>query len=92
MSIKSFKSASQLAFEGVPSDDSVALSKTSRGDVFLREGAVCMRVETNYTPERPAWSTPAHQYAIINLQTGRVWFAEDCQVKYIKARVLVETE
>lgn len=79
------------------------ISKAKRGELFLRNGAVCMRVDVGKY-EIELRCPEAHEamqeelegieekFAIINLQTGRVWWSADQEVEYVKAVLTVEGE
>jgi hypothetical protein len=89
--IKVYKEPSKLSFQLADRDDSVALSTTERGDVFLRDGAVCMRVEVESSLDRAA--IKEGKAYLINLQTGRVWPAEGTdRIRFVQAVVTLEGE
>jgi hypothetical protein len=89
-SIKVFKHPSKLKVVIDPPPAPVSmLSGTVKGDTFLREGALCMRVELGYHCEREGIvGSPA--LWIINLQTGRVWAAGDRVIDHVKACLTLE--
>lgn len=101
-SIRVFKEPSQIQFAVQKLETKVAmLSEAKRGDTFLREGAICMRVDNSVNVIRE--DLPLIEYAsvaqairnkiwVCNLQTGRVWASEDCPVEWIKVCVTVEGE
>lgn len=90
--VKVFKSASKLKIE-INRPAQCMLSTAERGDVFLREGAIHMRVEYDGSlHDQARRSNETGQYSIVNLQTGRVWLAEDCAVEHVKAVVTLEGE
>lgn len=75
-----------------------SISDAKRGDLFLRNGAICMRVDVGLyelesrCPPVVEVAKDDRRFAIINLQTGRVWFSEDQEVEFIKATLTVEAE
>lgn len=88
--IKVFKQPSKLEFK-LGESGNVALSVAERGDVFLRDGAVCMRVEMESNLERE--TVKAGKAYIINLQTGRVWAAEATdRISFVSATVTLAGE
>lgn len=64
------------------------LSEMQRGQLFLRDGAVCMKVDVGGNNEGDKIPEP-RGYGIINLGTGRVWFADDCPVERVQATMNV---
>ena len=89
--IKVYKEPSKLEFRLAERDDTVPLASTERGDVFLRDGAVCMRVEVEASLDRAA--VKEGKAYIINLQTGRVWPAEGTdRIRFVQAVVTLEGE
>jgi hypothetical protein len=74
------------------------LSQAKRGELFLRNGAVCMRVDVGLyelesrCPPVVKVADNDQRFAVINLQTGRVWFSADQEVEFIKATLTVDGE
>lgn len=68
-------------------DTRVPLSTLTKGDVFFREGALCMRVET-------MWDRPSERpgFPIVNLCTGRVWHTGDDMVDPVGAATITITK
>lgn len=96
-----FKSPSQIKFSiaVAPEDQQPMLSHTKRGVPFLREGAICMRVDVSaHRALQEISSKKAEETKhllddrlwIINLQTGRVFISQDMPVEWIKLNVSVE--
>lgn len=101
--IKKFTKPSSIQFRTKVEDKGPLpmLAQTKRGVTFLREGAICMRVDVS--PYQAIKDMPAELYNliqgvtdnhlwIINLQTGRVFISEDMPVEWIKLTVDVEGE
>jgi hypothetical protein len=82
--LKEYKDPSALEIQYLGTKE-VMLSETSRGDLFLREGAVCMRLEYDFDK----FSNRVNGYCIVNLGTGRTWFADECAVKRVTGKLTV---
>lgn len=89
--LKVFKSSSKLTFR-VDLPEQRMLSSTQRGDVFLREGAIHMRVDYGVGIAQQHEDEAAGKYGVINLQTGRVWLADECAIEHVRAVVTLEGE
>lgn len=89
--LKVFKSSSKLTFR-VDLPEQRMLSSTVRGDVFLREGAIHMRVDYGVGIIQQQDDEAKGKYGVINLQTGRVWLADDCAIEHVRAVVTLEGE
>jgi len=102
--IAKFKCPSQLNVKiGVPSQAQPRISDTKRGVIFLREGALCMRVHVGaYRLTRGLPIEDVNEITeaiegedalwIINLQTGRVFVSTDMVIEYVKATVTLDGE
>lgn len=77
---------SKIMFTRIPSNIRT-IGELEVGDTFLRDGAVCMKVQISATEYGPA-ST-----GIINLQTGRVWVTTpDSPVSLVDIEASVTTK
>lgn len=101
--IKKFVKPSSIQFQTKvkPEAKYPMLSQAARGITFMREGAICMRVDVSAYQaikdlKGDAYSkiknTIDTQLWIINLQTGRVFVSQDVPVEWIKLTVDVEGE
>lgn len=82
---KNFKGSHPLQFDIGGTPAAPTLDRVHIGDVFMRHGAVCMRVQDR----RPEQVKPDHR-DIINLQTGAVWAAhKDDEVHMVRATLTV---
>lgn len=97
--IKTFKSPSSITFAlGESEYDGPMISHAERGQTFLRDGAICVRVDvSNYQGESDDSKRckdiepKAGRYWIHNLQTGRVWSSEDKPIEWIKITMTVDS-
>lgn len=102
--LRVYKTPSQIKFVIVDPDamDQPMLSHAKRGDTFLREGAVCMRVDCNINPRLLETMQPNSRNLITNtiekllwvtnLQSGRTYASEDMPIKWVKLTVQVDGE
>lgn len=87
--IKPFKGDFPLMIEENPPERIRELETAQVGDVFIREGALCMRVEVRTAVPPPP--VPENTVGIINLQTGAVWFADKrVKVTFVDATLQVK--
>jgi hypothetical protein len=75
------------------------ISDAKRGETFLREGAICVRVDvSDYQGEHSGQQRcedlkpKAGRYWIHNLQTGRVWASEDKPIEWVKITMTVDSK
>lgn len=100
--IMTFKKPSTIQFKLKKAEPKQAmLSQAQRGVTFLREGAICMRVDVSAYQglkdlrlelSRAVKELHDNGLWIINLQTGRVFVSEDMPVEWIKLTVDVAGE
>lgn len=82
---KNFKGSHPLRFDIGGKPRPVTLNDTQIGDVFVRQGAVCMRVQDR------SGATKLGVRDIINLQSGAVWGAdENDEIQMVRATLVVE--
>lgn len=87
--IKTFKGDFPLVIEENPPERMRTLESAEIGDVFIREGSLCMRVKVQTSVPPP--EVPENTVGIINLQTGAVWFAESsAKVVFVDANLQVK--
>lgn len=93
---RAIKSASELKVQFIGVRPNAArISELKRGQLFLREGMACMRVDVAIRSSCASLNInegPDHGYWITNLQTGRVWRADDCEVERVSADLLVKVQ
>ncbi len=79
-----YKNPSQIQIEDC-TKDTIEDLEFKRGDCFLRDGALCMVVESSNL-ECPPQQKLEDLIPIINLGTGRVWFIDKGEsVKKVKS-------
>ena len=86
--LRKLKCTSELTVRFVDTPpEQLRVKDMQRGQLFLREGCVCMRVEIGSCfPQR---EDHEDGYWIINLQTGRVWQSDNREVERVTAELLV---
>lgn len=94
---KRFDEPQKLAITFKPEERTgVPLSSVPLNVPFLRHGAVCLRVELHLSQtgtNGPVIERPEGRVSIVNLVTGRVWYADaDTPVEYISVSMLVRTD
>lgn len=83
---KNFKGPAPLRVSFGAGPKNPTLENTQIGDVFTRQGAICMRVQER----RPGDTRPDHR-DIVNLQSGAVWAAhKDDEIQFVRAVLQVE--
>ncbi len=88
---KNFKGKHSLKFELDTRPAPTLLRDLAVGDIFLREGAICMRVQDTVC-DKGFQDQVKHEnkIVIINLQTANVWASEgDKEIQRLDAKVVV---
>lgn len=87
---KNFKGQHPLKFRVDHGYAQKTLKDTEPGDVFMRNGAICMRLLDRLTNEQFKLSMQEGKIIIVNLQTANCWAAlPDDEVTMVDAELVI---